>query len=540
MNQSIQVLIIEDTPDHAELIRMSVCRIDGCRVTVADRIGQAVQLLEKNSYNAIISDLNLPDSDRDLTVQTIKAAAPHTPLLILTGDAQSSTGDYCIAAGAQDYIRKDALSTTPVDRILFNAIERQRILNENIALAEELHTKNMELEIAMNKAAAAVKAKANFLANMSHEIRTPLTSILGFTDIASDTDGVMNDPEASDALGMIKKNCSHLLEVVNDILDVSKVEAGALKLQYEPLSLTEVVGDVVNLCTPQATVKEISISLEHSPAVPESMMLDPMRIKQVLINLIGNAIKFTEQGSINVSIDSTEVKDGEHWVSVAIQDTGIGMDDDELRVIRKYQAFTQANMATTRTYGGSGLGLRISQGLAVLMGGSIEIESENQQGSRFTFNFKASESDSNVDCSSKKIVMHQSDQLSGLRVLIADDSEDNQKLFAHYLGRCGAITECVSDGKGCLNRLKDSSLESVDLVLMDIQMPIMDGLTAFSMLRMRGHDFPVYATSASSTVDDQRLVIEAGFDGFIAKPIDSDQLVAIATGIQRAKHHRAA
>lgn len=519
---------------------MSVGRISGCKVTIATLLQDAVRLIETNSYDAIISDLNLPDSARDTTVQSIKTAAPHTPLLVLTSDALSSTGDYCIAAGAQDYIRKDALSTTPVDRILSYAIERQRILNVNIELAEELHTKNMELEIAMNKAAAAVRAKENFLANMSHEIRTPLTSILGFTDIAFDTDGVTNDPEALDALGMVKQNCDHLLSVVNDILDVSKVEAGAMTLDFQPQSLASTVRSVVDLCLPSAGIKGVSIEILCSEALPESLMIDTIRMKQVLINLLGNAVKFTHAGSISVSVDSTLVKDGEHWISVAIEDTGIGMDSRELEIIRECHAFTQANTATTRQYGGSGLGLRISQGLAILMGGSIDIDSTIGQGSCFTFNFKATESGSMDESAGETVRGGTRGQLDGLRVLIADDSVDNQKLFEYYLRKSGATVESVGDGKHCLERLLDTSVEPFDMVLMDMQMPVMDGATSFRCIREIGGAMPVYATSASSTLEDQRIVIEAGFDGFIAKPIDPDSLIRAALVVLSANRASAA
>ncbi|MFK7758436.1 MAG: response regulator [Phycisphaerales bacterium] len=526
------MLIIEDNPDHAELIRCAASAIPRSELSMADCLADACALISSIKFDAIISDLNLPDSDRHITVNRVKSAAPNTPLIVLTSDSINTDGSESIIAGAQDYIRKDELLTAPVERILNHAIERQRILNENVLLAEELHSKNMQLESAMSKIERAMRTKTDFLANMSHEIRTPLTSILGFTDIAMGTDGVLGDNEAKETLRLIKNNSSHLLTVINDILDVTKVESGSMQIELIPSSIKRVLETAVELLKPQALEKNLTIDLLISSEIPDILLFDPTRFTQIVLNLVSNAIKFSKAGIITIHARSAPSQSNSHWISIDIQDTGIGIKSEELNLIREFNAFTQANQSTTRRFGGSGLGLRISQGLAKLMGGSIEIESQYGAGSCFTLNFQADIVTAESLPKAQHEIITDGLNLDGLRVLIVDDSPDNRKLFAYHYSKYNAVVEYANHGGECIDRMTNTTLPQPDMVLMDIQMPVVDGFTAFAKLRELGCSIPIYATSASTAVADQRTALEFGFTGFISKPIDPAQLLKIGVEIQ--------
>ena len=522
MPEHISILIIEDTPDHAELARMTCRRIAGCTVEIAESMDEARGLLDRGRFDLILSDLNLPDSGRDETVQMIRSIAPHTALIVMTSDRMDEQGLDSIAAGAQMYIRKDELSSNPIERTVLHAIQRQCILNENTYLTDELQQRNLELEIAQREVESAIKAKGVFFASVSHEIRTPMTAILGFVDVAMGTVGVRDDPVASDALGTVRRNGAHLLTLINDILDIAKVESGTITLEQIPTSLTEEVRSLIEMLGPLAREKGLSLEGCVDAGVPGSLLIDPTRTKQILVNLIGNAIKFTETGSIQVEVSAAPVAGDEYRVTVRVRDTGVGMNPGELARIREFGMFIQANAGTTRRYGGTGLGLRMCQGLAELMGGSIGIESELGAGSTVSVEFVASSVRAAPSSSAAQSAAVP--DLSGMRVLIVDDSEDNQRLFEYYLGKLGAGFESVSDGDEAVERMSGTALPGFDLILMDLQMPRVNGFDAMRAIRALGVRTPMYATSASASSTDQQVCERAGFDGFIAKPIDRDRL----------------
>ncbi len=532
MNTKIKALVIEDTPDHADLIQLEMQRIPGCTTVMATCMQEALTELKNQCFDIILTDLNLPDSDRHQTVRKLKETAPHTPLLVLTCDEVDVNGSESIMMGAQEYLRKDELATSRIDRVLMHAIRRQRILNENMELAEALHKQNMALEIEKGKAEAAMRAKAEFLTNMSHEIRTPLTSILGFIDVAIDTIGDDVNPESDRALSIVKQNSTHLLSLINNILDAAKVDAGAVDIELIPSSISEVIQSSIELISPLAREKGLSIQQSVCSETPLQLQLDPTRLKQIMVNLLGNAVKFTDRGTITVAVTSIQVDPENHWVSIEVRDTGIGIRSAELSKIREFGSFSQANASTTRRFGGTGLGLRISQGLAKIMGGTIEVDSEFGKGSSFTLSLKAA-SITPDRCVSR---IHKSanegfQDLSGLRVLIVDDSPDNCRLFGYHLMKCNAIVESVFDGEEGVLRVLDPEKPSIDLVLMDLQMPVLDGHSAFKHIRKAGNNTPIFATSASTGIEDRASVISAGFSGFLPKPINPQELHQIALGV---------
>lgn len=384
---------------------------------------------------------------------------------------------------------------------------------------------------AANEAAAANAAKSEFLSNMSHEIRTPMTAILGYTDLIINEEAYAADPQhAREAMFTVRRNANHLLTVIDDILDVSKIEAGQIKLEIIPASIVEIIQDVDDLSRPKCEAKGMGFRVEYESAVPSQVLIDPTRLRQILLNLVGNAVKFTEHGEVSLvaGFDSQS-----QCLSISVRDTGIGMTPGQLAAIGKFDAFTQADTSTTRQYGGSGLGLRISNYFAELLGGRLEVDSVYGQGSQFTvrFNARLPESASMIDACNFEArgvnpttEVAEAKQLDGMRVLLAEDGEDNQRLIQFLLEKEGAEVRVVPNGRDAVDACFSES-ESFDIVLMDMQMPIMDGYTAAGVLRQEDFSTPIVALTAHAMSSDRQRCLEAGCTDYISKPIDRKKLI---------------
>jgi PAS domain S-box-containing protein len=395
------------------------------------------------------------------------------------------------------------------------------------------------------RAEAASAAKSEFLANMSHEIRTPMTAILGFADLLlNEIDNEIGKPTTVEYVETIRRNGEHLLEIINDVLDISKIEAGKMSVESVAVNPETLIHEIVSLMRVKAQAKGIQLFKRFEPTVPASIQTDPVRLRQILVNLIGNAIKFTELGSVTIQVRCDAP---EQILHVAIEDTGIGLSPEQLS--RLFGAFEQADSTTTRKYGGTGLGLFISNRLAEMLGGSIKIESQLGKGSRFTVAIATGPvtpgvpteqpvqaegrvpANLPVDRPPQQVPL----PLAGLRILLAEDGPDNQRLISHVLRKSGAEVHIAENGKVAIEMLTtggtlESPLKSpcpFDLLLSDMQMPEMDGYETSRWLRDHGFTIPIVALTAHAMSGDLERCTDAGCNAYATKPIDKTTLVAI-------------
>jgi PAS domain S-box-containing protein len=446
--------------------------------------------------------------------------------------------------GAIRYIHCDALPLWDLHRnlrgfrgVVRDVTESKRARQQAEALAFQ----------AKESAEAASRAKTEFLANISHEIRTPMTAILGFTDVLVSS---LAKPEDVEVASIIKGNAEQLLSLLDDILDLSKIEAGRMLSERMPCSPRAVVEDVVSLIRVRAESKGLSLDVDLRGPIPETIATDPGKLRQILINLVGNAVKFTERGGVQVVAGMGGASQEGPWLDIQVIDTGIGITPEQLA--RLFRPFTQADATMTRRFGGTGLGLTISKRLAAMLGGDITVESTPGQGSTFRFSL-AVRSAADSACSGGSTQVRTAPcspptQPKSLqcRILLVEDGPDNQRLIAFLLRKAGAEVKIVEDGCAAVAAVLETlpghggegrEAQAFDVILMDIQMPVMDGYEATRRIRAAGYQDPIIALTAHAMNEDRQKCLDAGCNDYLTKPFDTKSLLPLVDRYAGSHRH---
>ena len=505
------LLMVEDNPGDARLLR-EMFKVHGPfpQLIHVESMHGAEQHLASHSVDIVLLDLGLPDAQGLEAVRRTRAAAPHTPLVILTGLDDERLTITALQEGAQDYLIKGEIDSRGLVRALRYAIERK-------ALQVAAHDLSLAVDVARLEAEAATASKASFVANMSHEIRTPLNGILGFSDLL--LDDITLTSTQKHYVEQVKNAGGALLTVVNDILDFSKLDVGQVTLTHEPFSLVSLVGSTVAIVQGTADTKNLELCVTLDPNLAQYNRGDAARLRQVLLNLLSNAVKFTARGTVTLDVRRVSARPGFELLRFTIRDTGSGVSLEGRQHL--FQQFAQADASISREYGGTGLGLSICKSLITLMNGQIEYIDHAGKGSTFWFEVELPTAKSNeieVQLCASPVTR------GGARILLVEDLPMNQELACAILARAGHLVAVANNGFEALEAVKASPF---DLILMDIQMPQMDGVTATRLIRAMDGDasrIPIIAMTANALPDQVKAFHEAGMDDHLAKPFKQHDL----------------
>jgi len=531
------VLVVDDDAG----LQNTLCDIldmTGIDATGVGSASEATQWCEVHTPDLVVLDQRLPDASGLQLAALLKANSPLLPVVLLTGYVSTDTAIAAVGL-VDDYLTKP-VPPDELIKVVQTRLEQHRLRVANQQLVTKLRETNntlertvqertRELKAARDQAMEASRLKSQFLANMSHEIRTPMNGVLGAGNLLAATD--LTDEQRA-YVDILSSSGQALLTIINDVLDLSKIEAGRLELEPSTFTLLDPFTEVVNLLAPQASAKNVRLSLNADADLPLIVVGDAGRLRQVVTNLVGNAVKFTNVGHVLVDVSAESRSSGDIMLRCAVSDSGIGIAEQD--IARLFAEFSQLDTSNARRFGGTGLGLAISDRLVRLMNGEIGCTPNLGGGSTFWFTapFALARPDSparNDVAVAPTATPRGTAPASAPAILIVEDNETNALILTHMLKLLGYRSDTVSNGA---DALEAAARETYSTILMDCQMPVMDGFTTTRRLRSRFADeprIPVVAITATATTEDQERCLAAGMDDYLPKPIIMDRLGAVLT-----------
>ena len=535
----INLLLVEDDPAYQRIINIVLAKSSHAvtyEIKTANNIAEAVECLNEQDFDVILLDLGLPDSDGTDSIKTIRKSCAEIPVIVLTGQTDEEVGLEAIKQGADEYFTKDETLQGILARTIRYTIERKKItkeLKEAKLRAEELQAETERVKKQLRTAAEganlmareAIKAehsKSQFLANMSHEIRTPMNAIIGFSQVLADENLTTQQKEFVE---IIQDSSENLLKLIDDILDLSKIEAGKIYVEIADCPLEKLLTRVESVIRLNAEEKGLEFRIAESDSLPKVIRTDSVRLRQCLINLASNAVKFTQEGHVYINVSLEQGDDG-GFIRFDVEDTGIGIPADRQQAI--FESFIQVDGSTTRKFGGTGLGLAITKRLTELLGGNLSLTSEEGKGCVFTLRIPAGVDASHTVAPEQQDPAErnttETEKSSGFsgHILVAEDIPTNRKLLAMLLENVGFEVAIAEDGRQAVDK---ALAESFDLILMDMQMPNLNGYEATKVLRKKGMKVPIIAVTAHAMRGNDKKCIKCGCDDYLSKPIDRNKLL---------------